>query len=325
MKRLSIDAAHAISEYGTGRSISEIARELGVCNQVVRRTLFDAGTPLRGQAVASQLRMSRRTAAEVLAHRQTCALLGEARRTSLPVAEIAERYGAGWSENAIAEFYGCARSAIRPRLIRAGVPIRNHAAAETLKWSTMDAAARKRQVSAANAAARGRQHTIAEKIQRARVVEAKALHRSPAEINLAAMLLARGIETVPQQAIGPYNCDLGAAPVAVEVFGGEWHWSGRHLLRTPRRFRYILKAGWHILVMHVTPKRFPLTEWTADYVAAYVKSMRSEPSTRCEYRVVRATGELLASGSVDDEKISIVPALTLGRDTSTGQYKSVPR
>ena len=35
------------------------------------------------------------------------------------------------------------------------------------------------------------------------------------ELTLRDLLIERGIRTIPQQAIGPYNCDLGANPVAV--------------------------------------------------------------------------------------------------------------
>ena len=297
MKRLDVDVPYCVREYRSGRSAKELARELRISSQVIYRRLAEAGVTVRRHP----------------------------HRHSLPVQEMARAYVSGLSENALAERYGVDRNVVRRRLIEAGASIRGRSEAEALKWSRMSTAVRKRQVAAAHQAARGRRHTLAEKMLRASVVQAKGLHRSPSEDALGDMLRARGIETIAQQAIGPYNCDLGAAPVAVEVFGGEWHWNGRHLLRTPRRFRYIMKAGWHLLIVHVTPRRFPLTEATADYVAAYVKRMRRQPTARREYRVIRATGELEAAGGVDDEKIAIIPALTLGRDATTGRYKSLPR
>jgi hypothetical protein len=137
------------------------------------------------------------------------------------------------------------------------------------------------------------------------------------------MLQDRGIPTIAQQAIGPYNCDLGAYPVAVEVFGGGWHWYGDHVAIVPKRFRYILDAGWHILAVKIDAA-FPLTSVTADYIAAYIQQARSDPSSRREYRVIRGAGETLASGSADDDQISIVPTFTAGRNV-LGQYTRVPR
>ena len=139
----------------------------------------------------------------------------------------------------------------------------------------------------------------------------------------ANFLLIEASQPTPQHAIGPYNCDLGAYPVAVEIFGGNWHWSGRHLLRSPERFRYILNAGWHILVLHIT-RRCPVTIEIADYVAAYVDETRRDPARRREYRVVGRAGELLTAGSVDDDEITIIPTFTSGRD-SLGRYKRISR
>jgi hypothetical protein len=56
-----------------------------------------------------------------------------------------------------------------------------------------------------------------------------------------------------------------------------------------------------------------------------VHEMRRKPAARREYRVVRATGETVASGCVDDDEISIEPAFTVARDSATGRYKRVPR
>ena len=293
--RLAVNVDNLIRAYLSGLTAKQVADRFNVKPSLVRKRLREAGVRRRAPL-------------------------------NLPNAEIVARYRGGWSEKAIADFYGCARSAIRPRLVRAGVTIRSPSAAETLKWSKMTGATRKRQVAAAHAASRGRRKTFTEKARMARTIEKRGLHISESERTLAAMLRVRGIDgVIPQQAIGPYNCDLGAAPVAVEVFGGEWHWSGRHLLRTPRRFRYLMKKGWHILVVHVTPRRYPLTKRAADDVAAYIQRMRRHPTLRREYRVIRGTGEAVASGCVDDKKISIVWALTLGRDSVTGRYKGVPR
>ena len=62
---------------------------------------------------------------------------------------------------------------------------------------------------------------------------------SPAEIMLAGMLRDAGLDVIHQKAIGPYNVDLAAGSVAVEVFGGGWH----RRQAEGERLRYILDAG----------------------------------------------------------------------------------
>jgi very-short-patch-repair endonuclease len=187
----------------------------------------------------------------------------------------------------------------------------------------MTVAERQAQVAAANVAATGRQKTFAEQCLAAQTRQERRSHASTYEGTLERLLAERGIAIVPQCAIGPYNCDLGAYPVAVEIFGGHWHWHGYHLRVAEKRLNYLLNAGWHVLAILVN-KTFPITDATAEYVAAYIESARGDPARRREYRVIRGAGELIAAGSVDDEKISIVPTFTSGRN-ALGQYTRVPR
>jgi len=154
--------------------------------------------------------------------------------------------------------------------------------------------------------------------------QAKATHVSEIELELAGMLSERGIETTPQLAIGPYNCDLAARPVAVEVFGGHWHWHGHHLARVEERFRHLMDAGWNILVIPVNFSS-PLTAAVADYAASYIKATRRDPPAICEYRVVWRAGEFATSGCADDDEISIEPPFRSARDPATGRYKTVAR
>ena len=232
-------------------------------------------------------------------------------------------YVGGMSEFAVANKFDISRSVLTRVLNERGVERRNMKAAQAVRYSQTCPDARRAMTWAANIAARGRGHSLEEKAKRARTVMARKLHTSEAEFHLQAMLSARGIGSVMQEAIGPYNCDLGAFPVAVEVFGGGWHWHGRHLLRTSERFRYILNAGWHVLVIK-TSKRIPLTETAADYITAFIQEARSNPAARREYRVIRGAGEVLAAGSADDDEITIIPTLTRGRN-ARGQYAAVPR
>jgi len=245
-------------------------------------------------------------------------------RLSLPVEEICHLYESGMSENQLAKRYGVGRRAIRNRLLFAGVFIRNQSAAESLKWSFMSKEQRIKQVAAAHRAVRGSKVSWITKCKHAKTIEQRPSNVSAKEIELRKMLNNRGIKTIPQKAIGAYNCDLAAFPVAVEVWSGHWHWHGRHFRRIEERFRYILNAGWNIYVVAIN-KKFPLNNRVVDYLAAHIKKLRRSKSTTTKYWVVWGAGNYIASGSLNDNHISVVPPFTNARDITTGRYKSVPR
>ena len=246
------------------------------------------------------------------------------KRLQFDIENLIDAYRDGESMKTISDRIGISRQVIIGRFAERGIHLRGRSEAESLKWSQMSIEHRRSQVAAAHEATRNVPISLEARFARARAVERRAVIKSINEFNLIIMLRERGIEVIPQQAIGPYNCDIGAAPVAVEIFGGNWHWSGRHMQRTPDRFHYILNAGWNTLVVKIETRRYPLVIEAADYVAAYIERIRRDPTGRCEYRVIRGAGETITSGSVDDDEITIIPTLTRGRN-SIGQYAAVPR
>lgn len=275
---------YLLDSYRSGMTAEDIASELGIHWGTVYARLRRHGVPTRGS------------------------------RIELPIAEIVALYEGGESENSIAKRFGVERAVIAKRLNEQGVMRRNMTEANRLMMSSRTSEENRRNAQAAHQAMRGRKAPMEERCKSALGRQRTRNHAAPDELRLAAMLLERGVRTIPQQAIGPYNCDLGAYPVAVEIFGGGWHWYGNHILRTPERFRYILDAGWHILVVKLEAHRHPLTEATADYIAAFLKEMCADPTRRREYRVVRGAGQLLASGGADDQEISIVQTLSRSRN-----------
>lgn len=177
---------------------------------------------------------------------------------ALNVADLVSRYTAGESEKQLASALGVSRSAIRSRLVAAGVLIRTRSEAELVKWSRMIGTERNRQVAAAHTARRGQKDSLEVQMKRAATWEAKMSHRGPAEIALTDSLAAGGVELTPQKAVGPYNLDLAlsGSPVAVEVECGNV-FRGRSLPKTMRRLRYIVDAGWRVLIVYT--KNRPLT------------------------------------------------------------------
>jgi very-short-patch-repair endonuclease len=245
-------------------------------------------------------------------------------RLTVDTDNLVQSYVSGESELSIANRFGISRSVVRRLLLKSGVQPRGQSEANIVSMSRMTPEQREARCASAHASARGRKQKLVEKVRRAQTRQNRLRGVSQIESALCTKLTDRGLQVVQQQAIGPYNCDIGAAPVAVEVFGGGWHWHGRHLKRAPERIRYLLDAGWHVLMVSVT-SRHPVSDALADYIASYVEAARSNPTAVREYRVVRGAGELMASGSANDDEISIVPALGYRRDATSGRYQSGTR
>lgn len=294
---------HAVREYVAGKSASAISREIGTSADVVTGWMRANGIQVRPATFYPRVGID---------------------RVQLPTDEVAALYEAGESEFALARRFDATRASIRIRLKRAGVHIRNQSEAEALKWSRMTEEQRTAQVRPAHRASAGRAKSIEEKSKIARTRQAHGLNRSSGEFILTAVLESRGVAVVPQQAVGIYNCDIGAFPVAIELFGGGWHWYGGHARIAPDRIRFFMEHGWSMLMIRVD-ERSRLTEATADMICSYMATRSDGQDAIPEYRVVRANGEPICSGRLGEGDITIEYAFTLERNPETGRYSRVLR
>lgn len=245
------------------------------------------------------------------------------KRISLNVDDIVRMYTNGMSTNALAKMFGVSRRVIDDRLINRGMALRTRRESALIKWQKMTVEQRVRQVEKAHKATIGRTKTFDEKCKAA-ITRQHTNERSHSEIILEQMLIQSGIVAIPQQVIGPYNCDLGAHPIAVECFGGHWHFTGRHARREPERLRYLMNSGWHVLYILITMD-YPLLISAAEYIVSFFQYACTNPSIPREYRMIGGTGELFLSGSSNDEHLSIIPPFTNRRNPTTGRYERVPR
>jgi len=249
---------------------------------------------------------------------------GRYKSYKLPTEEIVELYKSGISELALSKKHRVSRSVIRKRLVDSGIHIRSHSEARILQWVQMSPKQRKRQVAKAHKATKGRKVSWESKCRHAQTIEKNPSNFSKKEIELKRMLKKRGLRTIHQKAIGGYNCDLATYPVAVEIFGGHWHFTGRHARRFEKRTKYFLNSGWSLLII-VVSKRWPLTFSIADYVAAYIKRARRQKTDGCEYRVIWGTTEHITRGSLEDNNFSLIPPFCSSKDPATGRYKRALR
>lgn len=242
----------------------------------------------------------------------------------LPVRKIIRCYLDGESINALSKTFNVSRNVIDKRLKMSGIILRTQSEAESVKWANMTTSQRLNQVRSAHDATRGKPIPIEAIIKRAKTLEINPINVSIKEIRFRQMLYERGIHTVAQKAVGPYNIDLATHNIAIEIYGGNWHWYGRHLARIEKRFRYILNAGWFIYVLPIN-RDFPLTEAVADHCVTFINRIRRNKPSICQYFVVWGAGKYSVSGSLNDNKISIKRPFRSVRDSSTGRYKSIPR
>lgn len=227
-------------------------------------------------------------------------------RLDLDTDDLIRRYKAGSGEPQLARELGVSRGVITRRLNEAGVVRRSHSAAAVLRYQTMPLEERRKIVRAANEASRGRRHTFEERCLMARTHEARQTGISERERVLQRLLAACGVEARLQTAIGPYNADLTTGAVAVEVFGGHWHGSGRHAQRARKRTRYILDQGWVLVVVWDT-KRHPLGVRAAQNIVALAKAASLDETLRRQHWVIWGCGEPPPGGGRDMDDIAGVP------------------
>ncbi len=217
-------------------------------------------------------------------------------------------YLAGISQNVLAKRNGVSRRAIYTALTDRGVTIRGTADANRLMMERRRPDEHRRNTKAAHDATRHRKPTFEEACRTAKTRERRQTNMSEAERLLASWMNERGVDTIAQKAIGPYNCDIAAGPVAVEVFGGSWHGHGRHAARMPRRARYILDRGWLLAIVWVDALRYPLQTAAADYLVSLVQAARRDPSLRGQYRVIWGDGEAVPASELSVDNLAAVPA-----------------
>jgi hypothetical protein len=231
--------------------------------------------------------------------------------TTAEVDNLVERYRSGERQYTIADALGITQASVSRWLqIRGATISRSEAAKRRIRRMTPD------EITALTApahdAVRGSHFTFEPLCRRALVRERTQSSAVESERVLARWLTERGIDTTPQKAIGPYNADLAAGPVAVEIFGGNWHSHGAHGQRLPHRSRYILDAGWNLYIVWVKVSRHPMLPEMADDLAAFVKRSRRNPAFRGQYRVIWGTGQLIAAGSTDDDELTLIPSSERG-------------
>lgn len=232
----------------------------------------------------------------------------EARQLFAVRHRVVERYAAGDSIKAMATDLGVTRSYLGKVLDEAGATRRDQAEANRVMMATRTAEENRANAASAHEAVRGRTRSLEELAKAAATRERLQTHVSEHELQLADELRRRGLDVVPQKAVGPYNVDVATGSVAVEVFGGGWHAYGAHRKRTPKRLRYILDQGWNLVIIWASLERWPIGPGACEYVVAFDQLTRSDPSIRGEYRVIWGDGQDATRPGLDVDDLARKPS-----------------
>lgn len=234
---------------------------------------------------------------------------------TLDADDLIRSYLEGEPEQAIAKRLGVSRTPVRRLLLAHGVPIRGIGEANAIRMGRMSPDERRQLASKANAARRGQRDTVATITARGHAralgLEHSRRVQQPIETVVADLLRARGISPTAQQAVDSYNLDLSVGAVAVEVHRGPNNPMGQTHLR--KRAEHLLNRGWHVYYLWLDWSN-EITDTATDDLVAFLQRTERSPAAPREYRVVRGSGKVKATGCRDLDQFPLVPPAVASLD-----------
>src|SRR3989304_3140085 len=228
-------------------------------------------------------------------------------KSGLLYADIATKFGVHWM-------------VVRYAIKKAGVKSRSLSEVAYIMNSRLSEKERARKARAAHDAVRGKCQSFEHRMKIALAREKKGIGISRIESCFMTMLEKAGFHCVPQKAIGPYNVDIAIteAAVAVEIFGGQFHTTGRSAGRFRKRFDYLFNEGWHPIVIWVT-RDYPLEIGAVEYVVAFAEKIGRGESMGRKGQMIRGGGKPPAIGKnkFDGRPVILRPN---PRNKTTGRY-----
>lgn len=236
--------------------------------------------------------------------------------------DLISLYNSGMSVNKLAKKFGCSRSAIGHRLKQRGITPRNMVEARRLWGSQMTQAEKAHMTAAAHAATKGVPQPYERLCERAITIERNyTKFASDAENIFADMLRSRGLDITQQKAIGKYNIDIAInkPPIAVEIFGGGWHSTGRHMARFQERVKYLADCGYRTII--IWANGCGVTSAAADYIISFIESTSFDEPINGDYWMIRGDGKPTTAGKHYFDGLPGKPG-PCARDKITGRFTS---
>lgn len=272
------DLQAAFDLYLAGQSQVEVAKQFGFSSSTFARRLKSADIPIRTQADSHRLRADR-------ADEALLAQFSEAVRRyedGEPALWLAKEYGIGYKK-----FIGLLiRMGVQPRTIRENLAV---------MYARMTPEERKQVAAAAQTAKRGRPANLMSMERRAQTMERTLQLASRFDLLLGLWLAQRGLQFIPQKAVGRYNIDIAVMEprIVVEV-NGPGHWSGKE--KWIERCQYLFGQGWRVIEIRI--RKGPIStlrETAADRVISLVEQAREPWPAWGDCVAINGHGELLES------------------------------
>ena len=216
------------------------------------------------------------------------------RRNDFDANDLINRYLSGESVKHLAESFGFSRQVVYRVLRHANITPRNRSESMYVRMEQTPPEERKRLALAANEAKRGLANTP-EMLHKRALAHKRFIGVFEREFIDA--LTNAGIPVVPQQPFLSYNFAICCGNIAVEIDtqGG----IPTHKPKTMKRIVECLHAGMNMLYVAIPPKTASIPVECYDKVISIVEECRRNPPARCQYWVVRRTGEVYSTGSFD--------------------------
>lgn len=225
-------------------------------------------------------------------------------RIKLDVDNIVKLYQSGLSEKALAERLNVNRGTIRRRLLQAGVVCRGRSESMYVRMASLTADERQALTNAAHKAVRGKKQTYQQLVNRAKAREGSTSNLSPYEREIAAEFALRHLPNIPQKAVGKYNLDfLVGERIAFEIFGGNWHFYGRHALRFGERDKFVRDSGYVPVYCVIRRRDFDAVS-VCDYLVRLLQVLSSDPASVREKYMIWGNGDDISADCFEFDNLS---------------------
>lgn len=241
------------------------------------------------------------------------------------IAAMIELFQAGRGIGGIAKEFNVAANVVHRIFKERNIKPRNRSEQQYARMSNTTPEEKRRLVQAANAAMRGTVKTKQE-IYKSNLGKFRGQSGNISEMEkvLNQMLRDRGQVTLTQLPIDKYNADIVVGDIAVEVFGGCWHWHGNHLAGSVERLYTFFDWGYHVVIVAMRHER-EITPQLCDNLISLFEFIRSNKSSVRQYRMVRSDGQVVAAADSNRDDITIEWTHRIERNPTNGQYVSVPK
>lgn len=293
-KTPAADIAHCVELLRQGKKVNEIVRITGVSRSVCYRA-----------ARANGIDTSRKP-----------------RHESIDAEKVIAMFHAGRGSAGIGKEFGTTGAVINRLLADHGIKPRSRSEQQQARMDNASPEEVARLTRKAHAASRGRVKSEDEIRKAAASRFASQSSRSSyLEETFDELMRERGYHGIRQFAIDKYNADFLFGNVAVEIFGGIWHWNGLHAARAEERIKTILDHGFHLII--IAARSQGVSPETADHTVALLDELGRDESAIRHYRMIASNGQLAIAQCSDDDHFTIEWPFRNVRDRTTGRYVAV--